>query len=64
MSSDVGIQADRHKPNVALLLVTTTVMIGMIMAIIDASIVNVALNTMAGNLGASIDEIGWVATVI
>ena len=45
-----------------LLLVTATVMIGMIMAIIDASIVNVALDKMAGNLGASIDEIGWVAT--
>lgn len=47
---------------VSLFLVTTTVMIGMIMAIIDASIVNVALVKMAGNLGASIDEIGWVAT--
>jgi DHA2 family multidrug resistance protein len=46
----------------ALFLVTLTVMIGMIMAIIDASIVNVALDKMAGNLGASIDEIGWVAT--
>jgi MFS transporter, DHA2 family, multidrug resistance protein len=47
---------------VSLVLVTTTVMIGMIMAIIDSSIVNVALDKMAGNLGASIDEIGWVAT--
>ncbi len=47
---------------VSLFLVTTTVMIGMIMAIIDSSIVNVALDKMAGNLGASIDEIGWVAT--
>src|SRR5579864_3012177 len=47
---------------VSLILVTTTVMIGMIMAIIDASIVNVALDKMAVNLGASIDEIGWVAT--
>jgi DHA2 family multidrug resistance protein len=43
-------------------LVTVTVMIGMIMAIIDATIVNVALSNMAGNLGASIDEISWVAT--
>ena len=47
---------------VSLFLITATVMIGMIMAIIDASIVNVALDKMAGNLGASIDEIGWVAT--
>ena len=39
-----------------------TVMLGLIMAIIDSSIVNVALTQMAGNLGASIDEIAWVAT--
>ncbi|MBV9647359.1 MAG: DHA2 family efflux MFS transporter permease subunit [Candidatus Eremiobacteraeota bacterium] len=43
-------------------LITLTVMLGLIMAIIDLSIVNVALNTMAGNLGASLDEISWVAT--
>jgi len=48
--------------NVALILVTSTVMIGMIMAIIDSTIVNVALDKMAGNLGASIDEVAWVAT--
>jgi DHA2 family multidrug resistance protein len=37
-------------------------MLGMIMAIIDTSIVNVALPNMAGNLGAATDEISWVAT--
>jgi DHA2 family multidrug resistance protein len=37
-------------------------MLGLIMAIIDATIVNVALNDIAGNLGASIDEVSWVAT--
>jgi MFS transporter, DHA2 family, multidrug resistance protein len=37
-------------------------MLGLIMAIVDTSIVNVALSDMAGTLGASIDEIGWVAT--
>jgi DHA2 family multidrug resistance protein len=45
-----------------LALITLTVMLGVLMAVIDASIVNVALNTMAGNLGASVDEIGWVTT--
>ena len=45
-----------------LILVVSTVMLGLIMSIIDTSIVNVAIGTMAGNLGASIDEIGWVAT--
>lgn len=52
--------AKRENPTVA--LITITVMLGMIMAIIDATIVNVALNTIAGNLGASLDEVSWVAT--
>ncbi len=52
--------AQRHNAPVA--LITITVMLGMIMAIIDSTIVNVALNTIAGNLGASIDEVSWVAT--
>ncbi|MBV8602161.1 MAG: DHA2 family efflux MFS transporter permease subunit, partial [Candidatus Eremiobacteraeota bacterium] len=43
-------------------MVTVTVMLGLIMAIIDATIVNVALPTMAGNLGATTDEIAWVVT--
>jgi len=43
-------------------LISLTVMLGMIMAIIDATIVNVALPTIAGNLGASIDDAAWVAT--
>ena len=37
-------------------------MLGMIMAIVDSTIVNVALNTIGGNLGASIDEVAWVTT--
>ncbi|HTX04081.1 MAG TPA: DHA2 family efflux MFS transporter permease subunit, partial [Candidatus Acidoferrales bacterium] len=48
-----------HPPVV---LVTVTVMLGMIMGIIDLTIVNVALQTMAGNLGATTDEIAWVVT--
>jgi DHA2 family multidrug resistance protein len=47
---------------VPVILITLTTMLGLIMAIVDTSIVNVALNDMAGTLGASIDEIGWVAT--
>src|ERR1700733_8348263 len=50
-----------RKANPPLAMITLTVMLGLIMAIIDASIVNVALNDMAGNLGSSIDEIGWEA---
>jgi DHA2 family multidrug resistance protein len=43
-------------------MIVITVMLGLIMAIIDATIVNVALNEMAGTLGATTDEITWVAT--
>ena len=52
----------RHREGAPVALITITVMLGLIMAIIDTSIVNVALSNMAGTLGASIDEIGWVAT--
>lgn len=48
--------------NPRLILITITVMLGMSMAIIDGSIVNVALGTIAGNLGGSLDEASWVAT--
>lgn len=52
----------RARANAPRALITITVMLGLIMAIIDATIVNVALNNIAGNLGASIDEVSWVAT--
>ncbi|MBD5632995.1 MAG: DHA2 family efflux MFS transporter permease subunit [Candidatus Eremiobacteraeota bacterium] len=50
------------RPDPPVALVTATVMLGVIMAIIATSIVNVALPNMAGNLGAATDEISWVAT--
>jgi EmrB/QacA subfamily drug resistance transporter len=37
-------------------------MLGVIMAVVDSSIVNVAITNMAWTLGASIDEVGWVVT--
>jgi MFS transporter, DHA2 family, multidrug resistance protein len=49
-----------HEAPVA--LITATVMLGLIMAIIDSTIVNVALTTISGNLGATVDEVAWVAT--
>jgi DHA2 family multidrug resistance protein len=52
----------RARSNPPVALITITVMLGLIMAIIDSTIVNVALNDIAGNLGASIDEVSWVAT--
>jgi MFS transporter, DHA2 family, multidrug resistance protein len=44
------------------LLITLTVMLGMFMAIVDLTVVNVALPTIAGNLGCSLDDAAWVAT--
>ncbi|MCL5022600.1 MAG: DHA2 family efflux MFS transporter permease subunit [Nitrospirae bacterium] len=43
-------------------MIAVTVIMGTIMSALDTSIVNVALPFMRGNLGASIDEITWVAT--
>ena len=51
-----------HQENAPVGLITITVMLGLIMAIIDSTIVNVAINTIGGNLGASTDEVAWVAT--
>ncbi|HTX02261.1 MAG TPA: MFS transporter, partial [Candidatus Acidoferrales bacterium] len=42
--------------------ITVTVMLGVFMAIVDMTIVNVALPTIAGNLGASLDDAAWIAT--
>ncbi len=43
-------------------VVAGTVLIGTIMAVLDSSIINVALPDMSGTLGATIEEITWVIT--
>jgi DHA2 family multidrug resistance protein len=43
-------------------LIAGSVMIGTIMAVLDSSIVNVALPPMSGTLGATIEQITWVVT--
>ncbi|HVA33280.1 MAG TPA: DHA2 family efflux MFS transporter permease subunit [Candidatus Baltobacteraceae bacterium] len=52
----------RHREHAPVGLITITVMLGLTMAIIDTTIVNVAINTIGGNLGATVDEVAWVAT--
>ena len=54
--------AIRQREGGSVALITITVMLGLIMAIIDTTIVNVAINTIGGNLGATVDEVAWVAT--
>jgi DHA2 family multidrug resistance protein len=43
-------------------VIAGTVLTGTFMAVLDASVVNVALPHMSGTLGATLEEITWVAT--
>jgi DHA2 family multidrug resistance protein len=44
------------------LVITFTVISAAIIELIDTSIVNVALNDMSGNLGATLEDVAWVIT--
>lgn len=44
------------------IIVTAAVMLATIMEVLDTTIVNVAIPDMMGNLGATLDQIGWVST--
>ena len=50
------------QPDVHKWVITGTVLLGTLMAVLDASIVNVALPSMRGSLGATVEEITWVIT--
>src|SRR5215210_2760773 len=43
-------------------IITLTAIVCALLEIVDSTIVNVALNDMRGNLGATITEVGWVVT--
>src|SRR5256885_15534276 len=43
-------------------IITITAILCALLEIVDTTIVNVALNDMKGNLGATTSEIGWVVT--
>lgn len=44
------------------LIITVTAIVCALLEIVDTTIVNVALNDMKGNLGATTSEVGWVVT--
>ena len=46
----------------ARVIITLTAIMCALLEIVDTTIVNVALNDMKGNLGASTTEVGWVVT--
>src|SRR5438132_3201560 len=56
----VSVAPEREPPHKW--LIAGSVMIGTIMAVLDTSIVNVALADMSGTLGATIEQITWVVT--
>lgn len=43
-------------------IVTITVILAALLELIDTTIVNVSIPQIMGNLGASLDEVGWVVT--
>ena len=43
-------------------IITITVIIASLLELIDVTIVNVSLPQIMGNLGASLDDIGWIVT--
>lgn len=54
--------AEAERFGLSRLLLIVAVMLATLLEIIDTSIVNVALPEMMGNLGATLDEVGWVVT--
>jgi MFS family permease len=44
------------------IIITLTAMLCAILELLDTTIVNVALNDLQGNLGATLSEVSWVVT--
>src|SRR5580692_3926955 len=60
MNSASSVSLVEHGPR--LVIITITAVFCALLEIIDTTIVNVALNNMRGNLGATLNEISWVIT--
>src|SRR5271156_4111735 len=51
-----------HRLSLASKLIILTAVLASLLEMIDTSIVNVAIPTMMGNLGATLEDISWVVT--
>ena len=51
-----------YETGIKRVIITVTVIIAAMLELIDTTIVNVALNHISGNLGASIEDVSWVVT--
>jgi MFS transporter, DHA2 family, multidrug resistance protein len=54
--------AHTYETGIKKVIITVTVIIAAMLELIDTTIVNVALNHISGNLGASIEDVSWVVT--
>ena len=55
-------QYDNYKLSLQSKMIITTAVLAALLEIIDTSIVNVAVPSMMGNLGATLEDISWVVT--
>src|SRR5215510_5217297 len=44
-------------------IITLTVILASLLELIDTTVVNVSLPQIMGNLGATLEDVGWVVTV-
>jgi DHA2 family multidrug resistance protein len=54
--------AHTYETGMRKVIITVTVIIAAMLELIDTTIVNVAINHISGNLGASIEDVAWVVT--
>ncbi|NTV26226.1 MAG: DHA2 family efflux MFS transporter permease subunit [Chlorobiaceae bacterium] len=54
--------AHNYETGIRKVIITATVIVAAMLELIDTTIVNVALNHISGNLGASIEDVSWVVT--
>jgi DHA2 family multidrug resistance protein len=59
-----GVQPPEHhyETGIRKVIITVTVIVAAMLELIDTTIVNVALNHISGNLGASIEDVSYVVT--
>lgn len=51
-----------YETGIRKVIITVTVIVAAMLELIDTTIVNVAINHISGNLGASIEDVSWVVT--
>ena len=63
LSTSMPARIPANASEVSLRWVTLAVLLPTWMALLDGTIVTVGLDTIAGNLGVSVDEASWIASI-